>query len=364
MPVNFGGPGVLPSLGYLSSTQIGLQAGQTWLIPSGRWELKPGRYTTIQEFDPIAQFWRTIGSGSTTGSLERVVSDGSNYRLANQTGCAIGALITNAGSGYTSPPVVAASAGGSLWRAIVGGAISTTVTVTNGGSNYTYPPAVVFQAPPAGGLPATGYCTLSGGAVSSITVTDQGAGYQLPPTVVFINDAREGQNGVVAGFGAVATTALTGSGTITGLVCIDHGTPLTSLPTLTFTSSSGSSAAATVLMCWTITGYAVGTAGAGLSGTFAQITAYDALPTTAAAYANPSTQLGILKGRAANIKAPISAGGVAVIGSTGVLVDGGIYGAAPVPVVYANASVVTTAPVVTVTVGGNAGADVTVIEPT
>jgi hypothetical protein len=41
-------------------------------------------------------------------------------RVANQTGCAVGALITNGGTLYTSAPAVAASAGASVWLALRG----------------------------------------------------------------------------------------------------------------------------------------------------------------------------------------------------------------------------------------------------
>ena len=66
------------------------------------------------------------------GVARFVDSDGQNYRLANLTGCPVGALMTNVGSGYTSAPTVAASAGSSAWTAVVGGAINSTVTVTTG----------------------------------------------------------------------------------------------------------------------------------------------------------------------------------------------------------------------------------------
>ena len=103
-------------------------------------------------------------------------------------------------------------------------------------------------------------------------------------------------------------------------------------------------------MCWTITAYAAGTAGAGLAGTVAQISAEDAFPTTAAAYTNPYIQSGLVRTRNANIKAPISSGGITATGA--VIYDGGIYTSSPTPLVIPTASVVTTAPVVTFTLGG------------
>jgi len=246
MSVFFGGSGVTPSLKGQPSNRISLSASETFLLkPAGWYWVNLGLYTVLQQYDPIMGIWQTIGGGDPTGSPKYVYSDGVNYRLANQTGCAVGALITNAGSGYTSAPTVTASAGSSIWSAIVGGAVNTTVTVTSGGSGYSYPPTVQISAPPSGGIPATAVCTLSGGAVNAVTIVNQGAGYTSPPTVTFVNDPREGLNNVSQGSGAAAITTLTGAGTITGLLCLDHGTGAqTSIVTLSFPGGGGSSAAA------------------------------------------------------------------------------------------------------------------------
>jgi len=361
MPVNFGGPGVLPSLGSLDSNVISLPAGAVWLIPSGRWQTKPGKYTVIQEYDPVAQFWRTIGGGSVGGSMERIVSDGANYRLANQTGCVVGALITNGGSAYTSAPTVTAT-GGSLWRGIIGGAVSTSVTVSNGGSNYTYPPSVWFPPPPPGGIQATGHCTLSSGAVSTVVIDDQGAGYATAPVPIFVNDPREGVNGVTMGAGAAAVTSLTGSGTLTGLICIDHGLPQTSVPSLAITGGGGSSAAATAIMCWTVTAYAVSNSGTGATGNVI-ITVFDTFPSTSPAYTNVTTQKQLVKTRNASILAGLTTtvGNVTTAGA--IVYDGGIFTA--VPTVYtttSNAAAGSTEPVLTFTCGGQT--DISIIQPT
>jgi len=348
----FSGSGVLPSLKGVATNVINLQSGQVQLIsPAGWYMVNTGLYTTVQQYDPITGIWRNVGNGDHQGGVRYIYSDGVNYRLANQTGAVVGALLTAAGSGYTSAPTVSAGTTGSIWKAVVGGAVSTTVTVTNGGSNYTYPPIVQFAAPPAGGVQATGYATLSGSAVSSVTVTNQGAGYASAPTIVFINDPREGVNGVTQGYNAAATCVLTGAGTVTALLCLDHGQGgQTSVPSISFAGGGGSGATATAIMNWSITAYAAGTAGAGLSGSIAQITAEDAFPTTAAAYTNTYIQSGLVKTRNANIKAPISSGGITATGA--VIYDGGVYTSSPTPVVIPTASVVTTAPVVTFTMGG------------
>ena len=78
---------------------------------------------------------------------------------------------------------------------------------------------------------------MTSGAISSVTVTNQGAGYLAAPIITIINDPRD-----LTGSGAALSTALTGAGTITGLLCLNHGTALTAVPTLTFTGGGGSAA--------------------------------------------------------------------------------------------------------------------------
>src|SRR5574340_525720 len=290
MPLVFGAQGVTPSLRGMPSQMYSLQAGEVMLIPPGMWAVKVGRYTTIQEYDPVTTMWRTIGNDG--DGIREIQSDGVNFRVANQTGCAVGAL-------------------------------NTSVTVANGGTGYTYPPQVQISAPPTPGIQATAYSTISGGAVTSVTVVDQGAGYTQAPTVTFVNDPRD-----TTSVNAVATTALTGSGTITGLVCIDHGNAVTSLPTLSFTGGGGSNAAATTIMCWSITAYTVTSAGSGYFSP-TEVSALDNFPSTSPAYTNVSTQKNLVRHRKASITAGIASSGVTTAGA--VITDGGIYTATALP---------------------------------
>lgn len=331
MALVFGASGVTPSNRGQPTTVIDLPAGQVSLIPPGTWIAEPGLYTAVQEFDPVTGIWRSIGNGKGGWSTIHIASDGVNFRLANQTGCAIGALITNAGTGYTSAPTVTASGGASIWQAIVGGAVNTSVTVTNGGSGYTYPPQVLFSAPSAPGIQATGYCSLTSGAVSSVTIVDQGAGYASAPTITFRNDPREGLNNTTIGVNAQAVATLTGAGTVTGLVCVDHGNAVTSLPTLSFSGGGGSSAAATTIMCWSITAYTVTSAGSGYSGTV-EISGLGGFPGTSPAYTNVSTQSNLLRTRKASILGALSAGTITATGQT--VYDGGIYPGSPTQIIY------------------------------
>lgn len=87
-------------------------------------------------------------------------------------------LVVESGSGYTSVPAVTVGAPISGTTAL--GTVYVNVdrvVMTNGGTGYTASPDVVFSAPAAGGRPAKGVATISGGSVASIEVIDSGSGY-------------------------------------------------------------------------------------------------------------------------------------------------------------------------------------------
>lgn len=357
MTVNrIGVSGLGLNLAYQGFNELALTAGGVYVIPSGGYFVTPGPYTFVQATDPITGKWRSIAQTPNTGRF--VQSDGVNVRLANLTGCALGAFITNEGSGYTSAPAVAASAGSSSWTAIVGGAVSGTVTITAAGTSYAYPPVLTIAAPPAGGVQATAICTISAGAINAVTVIDQGAGYTAIPIITVTNDPRD-----TAGSGGVLTAALTGSGTITALLCTGHGTAVTAVPTLTFTGGGGSAAAATAVMCFTATGFTVGTAGAGYGNAqpFGIVLAGGKVSGTASATVNPTMDRNLLTPRLGNISGTTTAGGA--VTATGALVnDGGLFSAVPSGLPLAGGSgLATTQAQVTVTVGGVT--DVSILQP-
>jgi hypothetical protein len=345
------------------NNEIVLQGGQTYLLPAGQYMITPDPYTFIQILDPITGLWRNLPTNaSKTGFFS---CDGYNMRLANLTGCALGAIVTNVGSGYTSAPVVTASAGSSTWLPIWTGIgltsaaahiVNSTVTVTNGGT-YTYTPQIVFSAPPAGGVPATGYVTLSGSAINSVTVVDQGAGYTSVPTITIIPDVRE-----TAAGGGVLTATLTGSGTIGALLCTNPGTAVTAVPTLNVSGGGGSSFAATVEMCFTATGLTVTNGGAayGNAQPFLVTTAGGANTGTAGASVNPAVSSGLLTPRPAQFLGTSTAGGA--ITATGlVIVDAGLFMSVPNAIVIAgNGNLPTTVGAATVTVGATTSRSVVV----
>ena len=321
----FGAPGVNPSLRGQQTIAFDLEAGMTRLVPSGTWVISPGPYTAFQEYDPVTGIWRRVGNDSS--NTRYIASDGVSFRLANQSGCCVGALVTNGGSGYTSVPVCTANGTGApVFQCIVGGAVSTSVSVTNGGKNYVYPPIVQFDSPPAPGIQATGYATISAGAVTAITIVDQGAGYTNVPVISLTNDPRD-----TTGYGAAAVATLTGSGTVTGVLVTDHGNAVTSLPTLSFAGGGGTGAAATAIMNWAITAYTVTSAGSGYSGSV-EITGLDNFPGTSPAYTNVTTQSKLVRTRKASIVAALSGGALTATGQT--VLDGGCYTAVPTQIIY------------------------------
>ena len=344
----YGGPGVVNGLRGQATNVYSIQAGEVALIPPGFWHYGGGLYTALQELDLITGIWRDIGNDP---YCDRYIhSDGANFRVANQTGCVIGALLTNAGTGYTSAPTVTDATSNAVYQAVMGAAISTTVTVANGGSNYTYPPQVIFSAPGNPGIQATGHCTLTSGAVATVVVDDQGGGYIVAPTVTFVNDPREGLNATTIGSGAVATAVLSTAQTVTGILVLDHGKPVTSIPTISFTGGGGSSAAATCIMCWSITAYTVTTSGTGYTGTV-EVTGLGGFPATGAAYVNVSTQSKLLRTRRASILAALATTFANITATGQTVYDGGIYPGVPSPLILESGPV-TTAAALGFSVGG------------
>lgn len=327
--------------------EIALGSGQTQLVPPGQFMVTTGLYTWIQYKDQITTKWRTIAQ--TPNVPQYVSSDGQNFRIANLTGCALGAHITNVGSAYTSAPTVTASSGSSSWTAIVGGAISGTVTVSTAGVGYTHKPTLFIEPPLSSpGVQATAVAVVSGGVITSVTVIDQGAGYTSAPRITVIPDPRD----TITTEAALTTTVVT-TGTITAVICTDHGTPLTAVPTLSFSGGGGSSAAATAVMCFTATGFTITNAGAAYGAAVPVLiqVADGRITTAAGTVVNPSMGVGLLNPRTGSAIVTSESGGT--IAATPVIQDGGLYSKVPTAFFTGSASTpATTNAVATVTVGG------------
>lgn len=281
----------------LISDYRSLAPGQKHIIPAGEYQLVLGPYTVYQVNDPV-QGWTT----QVLASDGVVASDGVNHRIANLTGCVIGALVTTAGSGYLTPPIITPSIGGSIWQAIIGGMISTTVTVATAGVGYVHPPTILLPAPPAGGVQATAIAAVSGGGITGVTMTGVGAGYTVAP----IPAPATAGNATLASFGpypnayqiipdaadtittpAVLTFGLqTNIGQISAILNTDPGNVVTSVPTLTIAAapSGGTTAVATAIPLFTVTSLSVSLAGSnyGTSQSFTVIGAGTLVSGTAA----------------------------------------------------------------------------------
>ena len=243
------GVSVLGYEGPPPANRFSLVAAATRMVPPGRWLVgSTAAHTALEWLDPVAQQW-TILAGNVSGGFALVIqSDGTNFRIANLSGAATGATISNAGTGYAQgTTVVTPSAGNSVWAPIIGGAVSSSVTIVAGGAGYTIPPHVYFGVPTQPGVQAQGHAVLTAGVVSSIVLDVAGAGYQVAPTVYIGPDPADPnfQAGLITAQ-ASATCALTGAGTLTGLALTNFGDSQSSAPTLSITGA-GSSAAATVL---------------------------------------------------------------------------------------------------------------------
>ena len=345
------------------SNAITLGPGLVWNIPPGTFWIKAGYYTFLQFLDPVSNTWKIRPTAK--DDVVFIDSDGTNYRLANTTGCVVGAVITTGGTtttytngiGSTATGVtVTASSGASTWQPIVGGAISATTVTGTAGSGYLYPPLIIIDAPPQGGLQATAYVTgLSTGTVpvANIVVTNQGAGYTTAPNITFVNDPRD-----TAGTGAACTVPLTATGALTGLYPSNHGTALTGAPAL---SMSAGNAAATALMNFTVTGYAVATTGTGVAAFYVTTTS-NKLAAQTLPVVNPMHAENVTFPRPCRIYSTLSGGSIQ---TTGVVVEDGGLGIQQVPAalpVYAITSTTAAVPIIGApTVGG--AVDTSYVQP-
>lgn len=305
---------------------ITLAPGQQLPLPRGNMWVDLGGYAVLQEYDPVMGVWR--GHASSRSSPQLVTgSDGFNFRVANLTGCAIGAVVTNGGSSYVQgSTTVTPAAGNSTWYPIVGGAISTTISVVTAGTGYTVPPMVFIAAPPNPGVPATAIAVLSSGTVSSITVINQGAGYPTAPAVSIVPNPYDPAlaSGAITS-GATATTTLVASGAVTAVLCTNAGASFATVPSLTI-AGAGTSAAATIVPMWTLTALSITNGGAGYT-TQGVISTVGGVPSATPTYTNPDSQFVGYIPRPAQVGIAAASGGT--ITTIGTIYDGGLFTGTP-----------------------------------
>jgi hypothetical protein len=287
---------------------IVLESGGICIPPAGQYLITTGQETVLQWYDPLQLMWRTFCQ---SGELTTFATDGSNYRLVNQSGVIVGASITNAGSGgvngigpvQTGSTITFATGGvaGVLTAqgyVIVGGSVPAP-TVTQGGSGFLVPPLILCDPPPPGGIQATFISTISAaGVLTGVTQVNAGAGYTsipqfyvvpqfqfyngtprfpgdtavppllgtnwppglLTPNNMWNGSPFQGNIAVPTTSGVLLTgNALTGSGTLTGIVVTHYGGGYTgaSSATVTFGGTSLGAAAATAIFSFCLTGTSI-----------------------------------------------------------------------------------------------------------
>lgn len=369
------GPGqvwLLPAGQGIASTFGGTQQGFTGFTLTGQYFVNLGPYTSLQAFDANLQTWQNISPSD--GAPVLISSDGTNYRLANTTGCAVGALVTAGGTGLTNgfnTVTATPSAGGGTWNMIVGGGINPTLQIAAAGTLYTQRPIVLFNPPSNQGstpyiLP-TAVAAITSGIISTVTVTNVGAGLVAQPTIMVLNAPGDttGSGGSLA-----CTAALTGSGTVTALYTTgNYGTlGLTAVPTFSF--SPASTITATAVCNFTVTGISTVAAGAGYGNAqpVALMTAGQQNTGTAALLGgNPYFDKSLVFPRNVSIQMTSLAGGgvgTAATVAAATIHDGG-FGFQLVPNIFpvpgGSAVAVTTQAQFTAIVGGQN--DVTLVQP-
>lgn len=336
-----------------------LAPGDSIAVPAGNWYIMLGPYLVMQFLDPISGVWRVLGPVGDR-QISTLTSDGFNYRISNLTGCSCAASVTAGGSAYVqSSTTVTSSSGGSTWAAIVGGMVSLT-TVSAAGSGYGIPPFLFIQAPPVGGIQATGYCTLTSGTVSGVTIDNVGAGYTATPAPTAVIVTSPYDPNFIAGSAIVTakvTLAVVGAGSIAAVVCTNPGASIAAAATLTV-AGAGTGASVTALRMQTFVSATVASAGTWTGG--AVLTSVGGNGGTVPQWNNP--QINYTNFVPRPIQATL-AGASSTLASVGTIYDGGLFLSAPTLVVAPVSGNIAPASTATVTATYGGVADTCLIQP-
>lgn len=327
-----------------------LSGGDTLTIPAGRWLVGVGGVSVMQFLDPVTGVWR--GTDPTRVSPQYMLSDGFTRRVANLTGCPVAAIVAGGGSGFAqATATLTSNVGGSTWQAIVGGALSVS-TIAAAGKNYTLAPEVFIPAPPVGGVQATAYAALTSGSVTTVSLTNFGAGYTSAPVAVILPSPVDPNAGTITQATVTLILDAGKSTAITGGLCTYNGAPLATISALTLTAAGGAGTGATItpVVMQTVTSATATAGGAGWGNAAAPagVTTTGGQPTTASVNANPAIEMTGFRPRQAQISVTCNAGGTI---SAPVVMDGGLFAAAPSAVIITGGALPTTLASITLALG-------------
>lgn len=376
------------------TNRVALNAGQEMPIPAGDWYISLGFYLVLEFLDPITGVWSIGSTGGQRSGSTFVKSDGFNVRIANRTGCPVGAAILVSGSGYTqaSTSIVVTGApagvGGtalSTWVPIVGGSLSistTTIVTANAGAGYGIAPIAVIPPPaPAannpngvGGLPASGYFTIASGTISGFTFTNIGAGYSGTTfNVVGLPNPTDPNIATGITLGTVTFTVSAATGPITGVLLTNPGAPYQagSVNNISLTvSGAGTSASINPIMCQVLTTASIvgGSTLSTASGTFAFITTGGGYPNAGSITQPDSVFIGG-EPRPAWAAVALTGGAIGpgtLAATTATIYDGGFFYGTPLPILLTSGSTAGTGTVTgssTIVLTTGPKQDVAVIQP-
>lgn len=329
-----------------SNNTITLSGGESIVIPSGDFWISLGMYTVLQYLDPVSGTWQTSSSASYNRGTHYVIGDGFNVRIANMTGCPVGAVVAALGSGYVqSTTTVVQTPGNGTWVPIVGGSMAMLpTTLLNNGAGYGVAPLTLIAAPPppssnangVGGIPAAGYCTIASGTVSGFTFTSPGAGYPTAPVPIIVPSPFDPNltTGITT---ASMTFSLTNSGALTGAFCTNSGAPLANPANITLTvAGAGSSGSLSAVVMQTVTAGTVSGPGVGYGTGANAIMTIGGVPPQGSIAGPYSLYLAWLP-RPAQISLTGSNTSVSV-GTAGVIYDGGLFEGTPTGIWVAGAT--------------------------
>ena len=158
--------------------------------------------------DHVARSLLYINNNSTAALVVEIGAARATCTISS--GAVSGFSITNSGFGYTKPPLVRFMGGGAPQGFTGAGGplgVSAQVGPNLGFLGSAIPAAEGWPAPPN---VATGYASVSGGAVTAITLANPGSGYLYAPYVWLINSDLD-PNGVATPSATVGWTIPVGA---------------------------------------------------------------------------------------------------------------------------------------------------------